>query len=98
MDRFRVPEASRRVVLALLGSDNFGNFPTAAPPGIPADRVKILREAYTKALKEPEFLEEAKKRRWEVDHISGEELEVLAKEVIDQPPPVIERIKELLGP
>jgi tripartite-type tricarboxylate transporter receptor subunit TctC len=95
MDRFRPPDANRRVVLVLLGADNFGNFPTAAPPGIPMDRVKILREAYTKALKEPDFLAEAKKRNWEIDQINGEELEAMAKEVIDQPPQVIDRIKDL---
>jgi hypothetical protein len=41
-------------------------------------------------------LEEAKKRRWDVDLISAEELATLAREVIDQPPQVIGRIKELL--
>ena len=39
--------------------------------------------------KEPDLLEEAKKRSWEVDHIPGEELEALAKEVIDQPPEIV---------
>jgi hypothetical protein len=38
-----------------------------ATPGIPADRVKILRDAYNKALKEPELLEEAKKREMVVE-------------------------------
>jgi tripartite-type tricarboxylate transporter receptor subunit TctC len=96
MEKHRVPEANRRVALVLLGTDNFGNFPTVATQGIPPDRVKILRDAYTKALKEPDLLEEAKKRSWEVDHITGEELEALAKEVIDQPPDIVQRIKELL--
>ena len=97
MDRFRTPDGNRRAISVMLGADDFGNFPTAAPPGIPVDRVKILREAYTKTLKEPDFLGEAKKRNWEIDQISGEELEALAKDVIDQPPQIIERIKELLG-
>jgi tripartite-type tricarboxylate transporter receptor subunit TctC len=95
MERHRVPEPNRRVAVALMGTDNFGNFPTAATPGIPSDRVKMLREAYVKALKEPNFLEEAKKRSWDVDPISAEELEKLAKEVIDQPPEITERIKQL---
>jgi tripartite-type tricarboxylate transporter receptor subunit TctC len=96
MDRFRVADANRRLVLVMLGADNFGNFPTAAPPGVPADRLKILRDAYSKALTESDFLAEAKKRNWEIDPIAAEELTVLAKEVIDQPPPVTERIKQLL--
>ncbi|HWP57342.1 MAG TPA: tripartite tricarboxylate transporter substrate-binding protein [Candidatus Acidoferrales bacterium] len=96
MDRVRTPENKRRVALVLLGTDNFGNFPTVATPGIPADRVKILRDAYAKALKDPDLLEEAKKRRWEVDYIEPQELEKLAKEVIDQPPDIVKRVKELL--
>jgi tripartite-type tricarboxylate transporter receptor subunit TctC len=96
MERYRIPKKNRRVALVLLGTDNFGNFPSAATPGIPSDRVRILREAYAKALKEPDLLEEAKKRDWEIIPISGEELELAAKEVIDQPADIIERIKQLL--
>jgi tripartite-type tricarboxylate transporter receptor subunit TctC len=95
MERMGVPERNRRVALVILGTDNFGNFPTAGTPGIPAERVKLLREAYTKALKEPDFLEEAKKRSWQVAYIGPEELEKLAREVIDQPPEITERIKQL---
>jgi tripartite-type tricarboxylate transporter receptor subunit TctC len=59
--------------------------------------VKILRDAYHASLKDPELLEVLKKRRWVVDSISGEELAKLAKEVIAQPPEVIERMRKLLG-
>ena len=95
MERYQVPDARRRVALVLMGGDNLGNFVTAAPPEIPMDRVKILRDAYAKALKEPDLLEEGKRRNWEVELIRGEELETLAKEVIDQPPEVVERVKEI---
>jgi len=95
MERYQVPDAKRRVALVLIGGDNLGNFVTAAPPEIPVERVKILREAYAKALKEPDLLEEGKRRNWEVELIRGEELETLAKEVIDQPPEVIDRVKEI---
>jgi tripartite-type tricarboxylate transporter receptor subunit TctC len=97
MDRYRPSDAKRRVALVLLGGDNFGNFPTVGTAGIPPDRVKILRDAYAKALREPELLDEAKKRQWEVEHITAEELENSAREVIDQPADIIQRVKELLG-
>ena len=71
--------------------------PMVATPGIPADRVKILRGAYNRALNEPELVEEAKKRRWIIEPVSAGELEALAKEVITQPPEIIERMKKLLG-
>lgn len=97
LDQYRVPEKNRRVALVILGNDSLGNFLTAGTPGIASDRVRVLRAAYIKALKEPDLLDEAKKRNWQVEPISGEELESLTKEVIDQPPEVVARIKELLA-
>ena len=35
----------------------------AAPPGTPADRVAILREAFAKVIKDPKFLAEGKKAK-----------------------------------
>ncbi|MBI2359688.1 MAG: hypothetical protein HYV04_12445 [Deltaproteobacteria bacterium] len=85
MDRFHVPAANRRVALVMLGVDNFGDFPTVASPGVPTNRTKILRAAYAKALEDPDLLDEARKRGWNVDPISGEDLESLAREVLGQP-------------
>jgi tripartite-type tricarboxylate transporter receptor subunit TctC len=96
MDQYKMPEASRRLATVLLAPAVFGR-PMVATPGVPPDRVKILREAYHTSLKDPALLEDLKKRRWEVDAISGEEMANLAKEVIAQPPEVIERMKNLLG-
>jgi len=96
MDEYKTSEASRRLATVLLAPAIFGR-PMVATPAIPPDRVKILRDAYHTSLKDPALLEELKKRRWEVDAISGEEMAKLAKEVIAQPPEVIERMKKLLG-
>jgi hypothetical protein len=48
-------------------------------------------------LKDPAFLEDIKKKKFELDPISGEELEVIVKEVMTQPPEIIERLKRLLA-
>jgi len=60
----------------------------AAPPATPADRVKLLREALAKAVKDPEFLEEMKKARIEVGYISPEEVLKMFNGLLDQPPEV----------
>jgi len=96
MDQEKVAEAKRRLARVILGPGAFGR-PILATPGIPADRVKLLREAYSKMLKDPEFAAEANKRQWEINPVSGEKLEALAKDVIHQPPDVIERMKKILG-
>ncbi len=97
MDQYKTAEAKRRQATVYLGAGGFGAWPIVSSPGVPLDRAKILREAYTKTLKDPELLEEAKKRGWEIKPVSGEELEALAKEVISQPPEVVEWLKKLLG-
>ena len=48
-------------------------------------------------MKDADFLAEAKKAGWEIRPTSGEDLQALAKEVIDQPPEVIEWLKKLLA-
>jgi hypothetical protein len=57
---------------------------------------KILRDAHARTLKDPELSAEAKQYGWEIKPVRGEQLEVIAKEVIDQPPDVIEWFKKLL--
>lgn len=96
MEKEKVPEASRSVATVVLSPGSFGR-PIVGTPGIPGDRVKMLREAYSKMVQDPEFLAEAQKRQWEIKPVGGERLEVLAKEVIAQPPDIIARVKKILG-
>lgn len=94
-EKYNAPDSIRRVAKVLLSSGVFGR-PFIAPPGVAADRVKILREAFAKTMKDPEFLAAAKKRKWDIEATSGEELEATAKEVMVQPAEVIDRVKKFL--
>jgi tripartite-type tricarboxylate transporter receptor subunit TctC len=69
--------------------------PYMLAPGTPADRVAILRAAFDKAVKDAELLAEAQKLRMDVTPMRGEQLQMIAKEVMVQPPEVIEQIKKL---
>ncbi len=96
MDKYKTPESGRRLATVILAAGDVGR-PYVAPPGVPADRVKILRDAFMKTMNDPEFKADAEKRMLELDPVSGEELEALAKEVIAQPPDIVERMKKVLG-
>jgi tripartite-type tricarboxylate transporter receptor subunit TctC len=96
MEQEKVTEANRRLARVVLGPGAFGR-PILATPGIPSDRVKMLRDAYNQMLKDPEFLADANKRQWEINQVSGDKLEALAREVINQPPEIIERMKKVMG-
>jgi tripartite-type tricarboxylate transporter receptor subunit TctC len=97
MEQHKTPEIKRRQVLVYLGVGGFGAWPILATPGIPAERVTILREGFTKTMKDADFLTEAKRAGWEIRPTSGEDLQTLAKEVIEQPPEVVEWLKKLLS-
>jgi tripartite-type tricarboxylate transporter receptor subunit TctC len=95
MDKKKTPEISRNVARVMLLAGTLGR-PMLATPGIPVDRVKILREAYLKAFREPEVIAEAKQRRLDLDVLSGDELEVSMRDAINQPREVVERVKKLI--
>ena len=96
METYKTPDAIKRVAKVLLSAGDLGR-PIIAPPGTPADRIKILRAAFTKAMGDAELLADAKKRGWDIDLLNGEELEAVAKEILVQPPEVIDRVKKILG-
>jgi tripartite-type tricarboxylate transporter receptor subunit TctC len=96
METHKTPEAMRRVAKVLLSSGDLGR-PFIGPPGMPSDRVKILREAFMKTMNDPSLIAETNKRKWDLDPTSGDELESISKEVMVQPPEVIERVKKVLG-
>jgi tripartite-type tricarboxylate transporter receptor subunit TctC len=97
MDKEKTPARSRLLANVMLDAGGFGPYPIVAAPGVPTERIKILREAYGQTLKTPEFLEEAKKNKWEIKPVGGDELDALAKEVAKPSTEVIERLKSLLG-
>ena len=96
MDKHKTPDLSRRVAQIILAGNEYGR-PMVTSPGVPMDRVTMLREAYSKALKDPELIEEAKKGKLEIEPATGEELQALTERVMNQPPAVIERVKKLVG-
>jgi tripartite-type tricarboxylate transporter receptor subunit TctC len=94
MDKKKTPALSRNVARVMLTSATLGR-PMIGTPGIPADRVKVLRDAYMKAFNDPEVIQEAKKRRLSLETLPGTEVEAQIREVMDQPKEVIDRVKKL---
>jgi tripartite-type tricarboxylate transporter receptor subunit TctC len=95
MDKHSTGEATRRLVRVLLSPDDLGR-PFFGPPGVPADRVKILREAFAKIMNDPDVVTEAQKKGLDPNLVSGSEIEGLVKELIAIPPEVVQRMKKLL--
>lgn len=89
-------DLDRKALDFLLSREILGR-PFLAPPDIPADRQKTLRDAFAATLKDPEFLKDAEKSGLEIDLVTGEEAENVIKTAASSPPEVIQRVKSLLG-
>lgn len=81
-----------RVVLAQLDMAR----PFVAPPGVPAERVAILRKAFESLVKDPAFLATAKQRGLEVVPVSGDRIQEMITAIYATPKPIIERVKKII--
>jgi tripartite-type tricarboxylate transporter receptor subunit TctC len=68
--------------------------PFAAPPGIPADRKAALVAAFDATMKDPEYLEEAKKLNIDVNPVSGKALDAMLAELYATPKDVLKKASE----
>jgi tripartite-type tricarboxylate transporter receptor subunit TctC len=96
MNEFKTTELGRKVAMVMLGSGELGR-PVVAHPATPPEIAKTLRDAFMKSMADPQLLAEAAKQNLEVTAVGGEDLAKIAKEVINQPPEVLERIRKLLA-
>ena len=67
------PAGSKNLLAALHAAQNISRS-IALPPGVPADRVKILRDAFAAMTKDEQFVKEAEKMGLETTLIRGEEM------------------------
>ena len=67
--------------------------PFSVPPGTPKERLQLLRKAFADTMKDPEFIADAKKSKFDETYVSGEEIEKYVANVLSVTP----RAKELLS-
>jgi tripartite-type tricarboxylate transporter receptor subunit TctC len=61
-----------------------------APPGVPADRIAVLREAFDKVVQDPEFIAAAEKRGAELDPTPGVQVDKFRDQILNTPKELIE--------
>jgi tripartite-type tricarboxylate transporter receptor subunit TctC len=94
IDHARTPD-DRKVFEFLFAPQEMGR-PFFAPPDVPAERVKALREAFEKTLKDPAYLAEAERMGIEVQHRGGEPIHRLLEAIYATPKDVIERAQDVV--
>jgi len=78
-----------KAALRLIFSRQIMARPFAAPPGLPADRIKALRDAFDATMKDPAFLAEMARMKLEVRPVPGTKLDELVREVYSYPADVV---------
>ncbi len=96
MDEYKTPPSTRSLVTAILASGDLGR-PFVTSPGVPADRLKTLRDAFHLTMSDGAFLTDVKAKKLQADPNFGEELERVAKDLVAQPRDVVARMKKILG-
>ena len=93
---FAKTDKQKQIVKLVLSRQIMGR-PFAAPPGIPEDRKQALRKAFEDSFKDPEFLAEAKKRKMDVNPVSGADIEKLVAEIYATPPEIVKEARSVMG-
>ena len=86
-------ERSARLLNLLEALSDLGRL-TAGPPGIPADVLKVLRDAHDKAVQDPLFVEDARKLNMPVKFGTGDFVAQRIKEALTQTPETIALLKQ----
>lgn len=92
-----VKDEHTRNVLQLVFTPQEFDRPVLVPPGVPAERVALLRKAFEATVKDPALIAEAAKLRIEVDYVSGESLLETINRAFAMPPNVVQSAKEATG-
>jgi tripartite-type tricarboxylate transporter receptor subunit TctC len=87
----------QKQILALYASGAVIGRSIFTSPGVPADRVKALRDAFAAMTKDPVFLAEVEKTKAEFDPMSGEELQKTIEDASHVTPAVREKARAARG-
>src|SRR5262245_57416425 len=88
--------AEHRQALEFLYAGQGIGRPFVAPPDMPADRVKMVRDAFMATMKDPGFVEDVKRQKLDLEPEDGEHLAALIKKIYDTPRPIVDRVGELI--
>jgi tripartite-type tricarboxylate transporter receptor subunit TctC len=88
--------AEQRLAIEFLYAGQGIGRPFVAPPGVPADRLKMLRSAFNATMKDADFAAEVQKSKLELEPDDGEHLTALIMKIYATPKPIVDKITSLI--
>jgi tripartite-type tricarboxylate transporter receptor subunit TctC len=86
----------QRAILELVASDAAVGRAFLLPPAVPTERVEAMRRAFDATMKDPAFVDEAKKLRLIIEPMTGEWVQQVAVKTVSTPPRLIAETKKAL--
>ena len=94
--KFITSESQRKAFSFFLARTELGR-PFVAPPGVPKERIQTLRRAFDATMKDPDFIADAKKQRFNVVAMTGEELTAIIEQLYKTPEDAVQLTASALG-
>jgi tripartite-type tricarboxylate transporter receptor subunit TctC len=85
-----------RAILRLVFARLVMAWPFLAPPGVPSERVEVLRKAFMATMQDKDFLAEAAKAGLEINPVKGEDIQSLVQQVYATPAEIARKAAALL--
>ncbi len=96
VDENLAPNARAKAVMALRSAPEVLGRPYVMHPGTPAEHLKVVREAFASAIKDPELVAEGKKAKMDLEFVHGDEAVKIIKEVLSQPKDVVDEFAKYI--
>ena len=91
------PDARAREIIKLLTAPGNVGRPFIVSNAVPADRLKILRDAFDATMKDPDFIAEAARLRMPVTPKSGDDARRVVEEIYAAPADLVKEAREVAG-
>jgi tripartite-type tricarboxylate transporter receptor subunit TctC len=92
MTEFARSEEERKI-LALFSADVVLGRPFLTTPGVPPERVAMLRKAFVDMTKDPEYLKESKAAALDVSLVEGAKIQQIVEGLVQTPEPIVAKAK-----
>jgi tripartite-type tricarboxylate transporter receptor subunit TctC len=87
-----------RQVLKLFSTDVVIGRPFVTSPGVPAERVALLRKAFDEMMKDPAYLDDSNKAALDVTPVAGAKIQNMVADLVHTPADIVTRAKLAMEP
>jgi tripartite-type tricarboxylate transporter receptor subunit TctC len=85
-----------KAIMSLRSAPEVVGRPFVMTPGTPEPMLKLMREAFAKAIKDPELVAESKKAKMDLEYMPGDEALKIIKDVLSQPKDIVDEFRKYI--